>query len=244
MYILVIDTTGPVGSCALLEPETGAIRQKTTEEPMAHLRRLAGMMEELVQETGCSKSEIGAVSASAGPGSYTGIRIGVTTARMTAQALGVPCLKVPTLAMFRPLAGDTGCAVIFNARRGQVYGAVYGPGGQEVLAPGPYMLEDVTKAAERAGLNPVFYGDGIDAYRDSPKYGNLLAGKVFAPKAERYQTAELAARFTKTLWEQGDTCSVEELLPDYMRKTEAEQKLADGSLARARAAKMAKFRSR
>ena len=146
--------------------------------------------------------------------------------------------------MFRPLAGDTGCAVIFNARRGQVYGAVYGPGGQEVLAPGPYMLEDVTKAAERAGLNPVFYGDGIDAYRDSPKYGNLLAGKVFAPKAERYQTAELAARFAKTLWEQGDTCSVEELLPDYMRKTEAEQKLADGSLARARAAKMAKFRSR
>ena len=128
---------------------------------MAHLRRLAGMMEELVQETGCSKSEIGAVAASAGPGSYTGIRIGVTTARMTAQALGVPCLKVPTLAMFRPLAGDTGCAVIFNARRGQVYGAVYGPGGQEVLAPGPYMLEDVTKAAERAGLNPVFYGDGI-----------------------------------------------------------------------------------
>lgn len=244
MYILVIDTTGPVGSCALLDPETGEIQQKTTEEPMAHLRRLAGMMEELVQEAGCTKTEIGLVAASVGPGSYTGIRIGVTTARMTAQALGVPCLKVPTLAMFRPLSGETGCAVIFNARRGQVYGAVYGPGGQEILAPGPYMLEDVTKSAGDAGLNPVFYGDGIDAYQDSPKYGDLLAGKVFAPKEKRYQTAELAARYARVLWEQGVTCSVEELLPDYMRKTEAEQKLADGSLARARAAKMAKFRSR
>ena len=100
------------------------------------------------------------------------------------------------------------------------------------------MLTDVLEVVQKHGLDPVFYGDGIDAY------GDQLEGYTLAPEEERYQTAALAARYALPAFLEGKTCTVSELKPEYMRKTEAEQKLADGSLARARAAKMAKFRSR
>lgn len=239
MYILAIDTTGPVGSAALLDLKTGETRQKTTTEAMSHLRRLAALMEALFEEGQVKPADIAAVAASIGPGSFTGIRIGVSTARAFAQARDLPCVPVGTLDMFRLLSseGDP-AAVILNARRGQVYGAVFDENGEDILKPGPYMLTDVLACVREAGIDPVFYGDGIDAYMDQ------LAGYRLAPEECRYQTAALTARYAKKAFEAGETCRYDALLPDYMRETEAETKLKDGSLARARAAKMAKFRSR
>ena len=239
MYILAIDTTGPVGSAAILDTDSGKTWMKETREAMSHLRRLAALIEELLREQSLKPADLTAVAASIGPGSYTGIRIGVSTARAFAQAAQLPCISVPTLDMFRLCAdGERPVAVIFNARRGQVYGAVFGADGSDILAPGPYMLTDVLEAVREHGLAPIFYGDGIDAYADQ------LEEYEKAPEEVRYQTAALAARYACSAFHQGGTCGYEDLKPDYMRKTEAEQKLADGSLARARAAKMAKFRSR
>lgn len=239
MYILVFDTTGPVGSAAVLDTESGQIAMKETREAMSHLRRLAALTQELLQEQNLRPADLSAVAASIGPGSYTGIRIGVSTARAFAQGADLPCVAVPTLDMFRLYAdGTRPVCVIFNARRGQVYGAVYDQNGADILAPGPYMLTDVLEVVQKHGLDPVFYGDGIDAY------GDQLEGYTLALEEDRYQTAALAARYAQLALQEGKTCAVSELKPDYMRKTEAEQKLADGSLARARAAKMAKFRSR
>jgi universal bacterial protein YeaZ len=239
MYILAIDTTGTIGSAALADLETGKITMKASDENMSHLKKLMPMTQMLFDESGADKSEVAAVAASIGPGSFTGIRIGVSSARAIAQALDVPCIKVPTLDTFRQKCnGEKPVAVIFNARRGQVYGAVFDRDGNDILKPGPYMLTDVLAKIEDAGVKPVFYGDGIDAYED--KLGDFEK----APKEERYQTAEMTAVVAIDKYVAGDTCAVESLLPDYMRETEAEQKLKDGSLARARAAKMAKFRSK
>lgn len=242
MYILAIDTTGPVGSAALLDMESGAVISRETDENRAHLKNLAPMIREVTEEAGIEKKQIGFVAASVGPGSYTGIRIGVSTARAVAQALDVPCVRAGTLDLFRQNCGEgQPAAVIFNARRGQVYGAVFGEDGEDILAPGPYMLEDVTAAADRAGIDPVFYGDGIDAYAGHEKYGEYLKGRRFADKEKRYQNAAMTARAAAGMIRRGETCTVNGLLPDYMRKTEAEQRLEDGSLARARERKMARF---
>lgn len=238
MYILAIDTTGPVGSVALADTETYRIVMRTTDEEMSHLKNLTFLAEELLDAEGVDKVQIAAVAASTGPGSFTGIRIGVSTARAIAQALKVPCVAVPTLDQFRLKCANRPVAVIFNARRGQVYGAVFNKDGRDVLKPGPYMLTDVIEAVEKAGLAPIFYGDGIDAYIDR------LEGYEFSQKEDRYQTAAMTAAAAMSRLEDGETCTYEELLPNYMRETEAEQKLRDGSLARARAAKMKKFRSR
>ena len=242
MYILAIDTTGPIGSAALYDTESGVVISRETAENRAHLKNLAPMVREVTEEAGIKKNQIDFVAASVGPGSYTGIRIGVSTARAIAQALAVPCLRVGTLDLFRLNCGKgRPAAVIFNARRGQVYGAVFGEDGGDVLAPGAYMLEDVTAAVDDAGIDPVFYGDGIDAYAEHEIYGRFLAGRRFADKEKRYQTAEMTAFAAAGMICGGETCAVNELLPDYMRKTEAEQRLEDGSLARARERKMARF---
>ena len=118
MYILGIETTGPVGSVALYDlDDDRPIAQKTTEEPMGHLRNLMAMASDLLEEAGAVPSDIQLVACSVGPGSYTGIRIGVTSARAIAQALGVPCVPVGALDQFRQVAMRTRhpLAVIYGA---------------------------------------------------------------------------------------------------------------------------------
>ena len=170
-------------------------------------------------------------------------------------------------------------AAILNARRGQVYGAVYDVDGRVLLTPGPYMLTDVLAITDKYPKT-VFYGDGVDAYSDilrngegngderssvsyntasgsslskssaykssvpgsSASQGSSPESRIFAPENIRYQTADLVVRIAARKYLAGETLSSEELLPDYMRLAEAEQKLNDGTLAKLREAKMKRIR--
>ena len=248
MFILGLETTGPVGSAALID-ENGNCLQRQTTEKMSHLRELTPMAQELVRERGIRMRALQAVAASVGPGSFTGIRIGVTTARTLGQALKVPCIAVSPLAIFREKCRPEekkAVAVIFNARRHQVYGAVFRADGSVALAPGPYMLDDVLAVTEKlAGPETVvFYGDGVDAYETliSPEWRER-GFYVLAGPEERYQTASMVCREALRKFERGETCSYAELKPDYMRIAEAEQRLKDGSLAAMRRAKLERMRN-
>ena len=270
MYILAIETTGPVGSVAIAE-ESGAetrnrgadnavspgkrIPMKVTTRQMSHLKNLIPMASELLSEEGIEKKEIAAVAASTGPGSFTGIRIGVSTARALAQAWDVPCINVPSLDEFRDLAVEKPVCVIFNARRGQVYGACYGASGEELIAPGPYMLKDMLTRIETLRLKPVFYGDGVDAYFDTDEFRERVSMYEKAPVEDRYQTAALTAKYALKVWKEressgkmgtkadtgGKVVEYGQLTPDYMRESEAEQRLKDGSLEKMRKAKLEKL---
>lgn len=230
MWILAIDTTGPLGSVALINQE-GKAEMEVSDKEMNHLKDLMPMAQRLIEKCMISKKDISAVSVSVGPGSFTGIRIGVSSGRALAQAWEIPCISVPTLDMFRQKCenGNT-VAVIFNARRGQVYGGVFDEAGQDILSPGPYMLTDVLEAVKPHD-NVIFYGDGIDAYQDR------LNGYTAATKEDRYQTAEMVAKDALKKYNNGEKIGVEELLPNYMRMAEAEQKLKSGALEKERKAK-------
>ena len=236
MYILTFDTTGTLGSVALTD-ENGQTVQKVSAEKMTHLEKITAMADQLLKEQNVLKSQIIAVATTVGPGSFTGIRIGVTTARTMAQMLKVKCISVSSLQVFSQFASaDRTVAVIFNARRGQVYGAVYGEDGKEIMKPGPYMLDDVLNQVETID-NVVFYGDGVDAY------GDRLEGMDIAEEQERYQTAAMASHVALEKYKKGDLVEYEELLPDYMRLAEAEQKLKDGTLAELRKKKLERFKN-
>lgn len=253
MYILAIETTGPVGSVAIAEEGSAGKRipMKVTTRQMSHLKNLIPMASELLSEEGIEKKEIAAVAASTGPGSFTGIRIGVSTARALAQAWDVPCINVPSLEEFRDLAGEEPVCVIFNARRGQVYGACYGASGEELIAPGPYMLTDMLTRIETLRLTPVFYGDGVDAYFDTDEFRERVSMYETAPVENRYQAAVLTAKYALKIWEErkssgkagtgGKVVEYGQLTPDYMRESEAEQRLKDGSLEKMRKAKLEKL---
>ena len=247
MYILAIETTGPFGSVALATEETFLGKEVSTDT-MNHLKDLIPMMERLLRRAGVAKSALSYVAASVGPGSFTGIRIGVSTARALGQALDIPVISVPTLETFayKRAAGErmeqkaeTGerpviCGIL-NARRGQVYGII-----EEFLPGGPYMLTDVLEIikgkVKETGRKILFFGDGIDAYEEQIievlRQASMEPGRefFFAEKEDRYQDAEAVVRLGLKKVKEGRLLAYDQLHPQYMRKAEAEQKLEAGQL--------------
>ncbi len=247
MYILAIETTGPFGSAALLDEKGKVYACEVSKDTMSHLKDLIPMIDKVTAKTGISKDEISILAASVGPGSFTGIRIGVSTARALSQALEIKSIPVPTLDsfMFKNKNFETMdtekktnrviCPII-NARRGQVYGMVEG-----YLKAGPYMLTDVLNViinrVMKDGKDVLFFGDGIDAYSNEIETAldNYNGRFFFAEKDLRYQDAVSVGRFAIDCINKAggfENCAVsyELLLPEYMRRAEAEQKLEAGQL--------------
>ncbi len=238
MYILAIETTGPLCSVALLKNRE-IIGTKVGTQLRNHLKDLMPLVRELLADCNVDKKELSYIAASVGPGSFTGVRIGVTTARALGQALGIKVISVPTLDgyCYKPEAKESGkvtCGII-NARRGQVYGIVEG-----YMPGGPYMLTDVLEVLKGEvfpeGKKVQFFGDGIDAYdgkiQEELGQAGYQLGKdyFYADEAFRHQDAASVGllAYEKAMAE--DVLDVEELLPDYMRKAEAQQKLEAGQL--------------
>ncbi len=294
MYILAFDTTSQLGSVALID-ELGNIVEKTTSDKMNHLKHLMNMTDSLMDESNISINDVMAIACSIGPGSFTGIRIGVSSARAIAQALSLPCISIPTLDSFRLFAslqptenlnladnqGDniayaqaqkleshSATCIILNARRRQVYGAIFHNQimdtpiayhdendhsikynsdkntplskqliDEDFLPPRQYMIEDIVSKLNNSDIKHVyFYGDGIDAYEDII-IETMQKSYTFAPLSERYQRSSLIARCALKKWTSGETISYFDLMPDYMRETEAETNLKSGELDRRRARK-------
>ena len=143
MRILGIETTGPFCSAAILDGDD--IEERLSEEKLNHLTALTPMIEELLACGGFRLTDMDAIAVSAGPGSFTGIRIGVSTGRGLNQVSGVPLISVPTLFAFgcSEYEGNkmgTVCPLL-NARRGQVYAGAYND-FCEIVPGGPYMLDE------------------------------------------------------------------------------------------------------
>lgn len=144
MFILSIETTGPHCSAALID-EKGNITVEKSLDRLNHLKVLTPLIDQLLKKAKITKDDICAVAASRGPGSFTGIRIGVSTARALAQVWDKPCIPVPTLFAFgysrkKELLSNENLAVcpIFDARRNQIYGACLVSGQATVSVDGEF----------------------------------------------------------------------------------------------------------
>jgi tRNA threonylcarbamoyladenosine biosynthesis protein TsaB len=249
MLLLAIETTGPFASVALMDGD-GRVEEIRSDQRMNHLKGLAAMIAKLLAGRGLSLRDVDCVAASEGPGSFTGIRIGVATARALAQARGVAAMGVPTLASFVyriPAYGGVVCPV-FDARRGQVYSGLFRLGCDgapvtllEGAARTPAELrgaiEGIARDAHGECAREIrFFGDGIDACADvlselcAPSAATFEIG--IAPLESRFQTASCVARLAIRMLRRPPaatdaTASYDGLLPVYMRKAEAERRLAE-----------------
>ena len=259
MNILAIETTGKYGSAAVIDDE-GRLFSAASGEEMNHLRGMISLIDEAVVSAGISKNDLTHVAASIGPGSFTGIRIGVTTARTMAQMLGLPCIGVSSIealargALSKAVSeGALYVVPVINARRHQTYAAVYEAvfttdnemqSMIPVLGEKQYMIEDLleelkTKLKEHEGAKAFFTGDGIDAYADIIEGAMPEGSYIFARKDIRYQNAEAVAEIALEKAKACRTVTYDELLPEYMRLAEAEQRLRAGTLSdRIRTAKV------
>lgn len=122
--ILALDTTADIGSLALLEDS--ALCEEVllkSEDGFAHL--LFAQIDLLLRRYGWPLASIGCFAAAAGPGSFTGVRVGLTTAKGFAETLGVPAVGISNLEAIASFGTADLRAPVFDARRGEIYGAVY-----------------------------------------------------------------------------------------------------------------------
>lgn len=237
MYILALETTGAHASVAIID-EQGNVMEKRGQGVLNHLQYLMPMVKELLSENKLQLSDMTAIAASKGPGSFTGIRIGVSSARALAQILNIPTIGVPTLKAFAynmPRHGGLICP-LFDARRSQVYAGAYRwQDGEirEAVKGAPYSIDEFLEKVQAADQSlsiaqtsspdssqtPLFFGDGTRVYKDRFKQEEL------APEEARLQSAASVARLARDMMQAGQTVGYEELKPDYMRKAEAERKL-------------------
>ena len=239
MYILSIETTGKYGSVALIDSD-GNITSKNSNEEMNHLKDIMFLADECLKAKGIESTYIDAVAASIGPGSFTGIRIGVSTARGIAEMLNIPCISISSLEGMAALADAhvreevRFFAPIINARRGQLYGALFKKSGakyEAVLSEKQYMIDEFLeelKKIDAVEKQIIFIGDGIDAYEEEIRE----AGEYrLADEDWRYQDAASVTKLALQNYESSNIISYDELLPNYMRKSEAEMRLESGTLS-------------
>ena len=185
MKLLVIDTSGPVCGVAVMEDEK-VLCEYTAQNRNTHSANLMPMAEAALQSAGKTIGEMDAVAAVTGPGSFTGVRIGVATAKGLAHGAGIPCIPVNALEALSLSAGsfDGVICPIQDARAGQVYGAAF-RNGERLTADEPLKLEAFLEKTLTFGKRFLFLGDGAPVHRE--KILDILGEKaVFAPAHLNY----------------------------------------------------------
>ena len=180
MKILVIDTSGPVCGTAVMD-EQKVYSEFIAQNKNTHSTSLMPMIEAALNAAGTGITDLDAVAAVTGPGSFTGVRIGVATAKGLAHGSGLPCIAVDALEALAFSAGDFDGIVcpIQDARAGQVYGAAF-RNGERLTGDEPMKLEDYLDTAERLGGRFLFIGDGVPVHRE-PISLRLGSRAEFAP---------------------------------------------------------------
>ena len=183
---------------------------------MVHGREIAPSIQSLLEELGLKLASIDLIACDLGPGSYTGLRVGLAAAKGLALALGKPLVGVASLdAMADAALGRARvlCPAI-DAKWDQIYGAVYEDGRR---ATG-YLAEKPAEFVARIPKDAFIFGDALEAY------GELFRDRPCGPRDLWDPKPETIARLGKRLHEQGVRHDAASLVPLYLRPTEAELK--------------------
>ena len=188
--ILLIETSTALCSTALAE--NGAIiSYRESSAPKAHASLTAVFIDEMLKEKGLSIADCDAVCVSMGPGSYTGLRVGVSTAKGLCFGSGKPLMAVGTLdtlvaqAIAEGLVPE-GCRYIIpmiDARRMEVYSAIFTPDCQQVTETQPVIVDENSFASQLEEGQVLFIGDGAGKCADMIKHPNASFVQCW-PKAD------------------------------------------------------------
>ena len=223
MKILALDSTAVVGTVALCE-DTRPIALYTLNTGNTHSQTLLPMIESALRCAEWTVDDVELFAVSQGPGSFTGVRIGVATVKGLAFGKGKTVIGVSTLeAMARNLLPTKGliCPVM-NARRGQVYNALFFADGDSLtrLCPDRALAADDLAAELRAREDPFYLiGDGVDVA--TAALGDLTPLPCPTPVAE--QNAAGVALAAYHLYEAGVRTTDRDLSPIYLRLPQAER---------------------
>ena len=225
MRILAFETSAKAASVALLE-NGKLIGESYQNTGLTHSQTLMVMAQDLMNQCGVSVSEVDAVAVANGPGSFTGVRIGVAAAKGFAWGKQLPCYGVSTLeAMAHSLGIWQGyvCPVM-DARRNQVYNALFYVNHGEITrveADRAIALEDLG-AQLKTLEGPIFLvGDGSNLCHN--RLGGVITNLVLPPEHRIHQRATGVGLVAHKLSQAGECADANGLSPNYLRLSQAER---------------------
>lgn len=224
MLILGIEAAAKVAGAALYE-NGRILAEQMVNGALTHSETLMPMIDAVFQAAGRGPKELDYIALTNGPGSFTGLRIGAATAKGLALGQGVPLVPLSTLEVLA-YTGDREkrCRVpIMDARRGQVYGAVYCE-DQVLVEPQAIAPAELAEKLVQIGLSCVFMGDAADLYREL--FAAALQEKYeIAPAHLKDLRAASVATLAADKLAKGLTRGISgsELTIEYLRKPQAER---------------------
>jgi tRNA threonylcarbamoyladenosine biosynthesis protein TsaB len=217
MLILALDTATDQGSLALLE-EDQVLGEKALTGAGTYLQHLLPGIEALLLATGRKLDEVGALAVSQGPGNFTGLRIGLASAKGLAWALEVPLVPVSTLEVLAaqfPFQPDP-VGVLIDAKRREVYLGLYLCPADQPQARHEPMRLPLASLPELLKPPLVLTGPGLTYYEDFLRE-NLSAEIHFGPPGLRFPRATTLGRLAQRRLAEGLTVSPQHLVPAYLR---------------------------
>ena len=232
MRILAIDSSGMVASVALWEDDL-ILAEFSMNYKKTHSQTLLPMLEDIRDIIELDMSTIDAIAVAAGPGSFTGLRIGSATAKGLGFALGKPIIPVPTVdgLAYNLYGTDKAVCPIMDARRNQTYTGIYtfvrneetGIYDMNVMCEQcAVMIDDIIDRCNQLGKEVIFLGDGV------PVFQNRIQEKMtvpfsFAPAHMNRQRAASVASLGAKMYAAGIFENAADHAPEYLRLSQAER---------------------
>lgn len=230
MKLVALDSSGLVASVAVVEDDI-LVAEYSIQYKKTHSQTLLPMLDEIRNMTELDFDSVDAFAIAAGPGSFTGLRIGSATVKGLALATGKPIVEVPTVdgLAYNLYGTDKIVCPIMDARRNQVYTGIY----QFVAKEDAYCLDiikrqcavsfdEIAQELNRLGREVIFLGDGVPVFRE--RMSEIMqAPYTLAPAHMNRQRAASIGVLGSLYFAQGKTVSGEEHAPEYLRLSQAER---------------------
>ncbi len=225
MLILAFETSAKAASVALLEGEK-LLGESYQNTGLTHSQTLLSMAEDLIKNCGYTPNQIQAVAVAAGPGSFTGVRIGVAAAKGFAWGAELPCCGVSTLeAMALNLGVHKGFVLpVMDARRNQVYTALFHAENGKLTRKTEdraISLEELKEEIKKLSETVFLVGDGSILCYNTLK--EEVPNLVCPPEHRLHQRAAGVGLAAARMIAAGDTCDAGALSPNYLRLSQAER---------------------
>ena len=226
MKILALDSSGLTASVAVVEEDI-LVGEYTINYKKTHSQTLLPMLEQVSKEIELDLNTVDYIAVAAGPGSFTGLRIGSATAKGLGLALKKPLVHIPTVdaLAYQFYGTDKNICPLMDARRNQVYTGMYSFKGEEFVTlkeQCAVSIEEILEEVNKQGKETVFLGDGVPVYLEKIKE-LVKVPFLLAPAHRSRQSVGAVAVLAQKYVKMGKIETAAEHMPDYLRLSQAER---------------------
>ncbi len=226
MKILAIDTSSKICSVSILE-DYSVILEKHTNDEKTHSQNLMPLIDSMFKETNLSLDNINLLSCCQGPGSFTGIRIGIATIKAFADAKNIPVVGVTSLESLAYNISSNGLIVsLIDAKNDNVYYSLFSFDGTNYMQIGDYESNNIQNILDSLTIydDPlIFVGDGAVNHKE--KIQMYIKNPVFAKDSLNFQTSISVGKSAYNKFQKGLYGNSSSILPIYLKKSQAERQL-------------------